>query len=95
MDEYGGTESLVTIEDVIEEIVGEIFSESNEPGVTEEEIKEIEPNKYELEGIYHLWELEEAFNTEFPTEDFDTVKRSVDFLLTKLGIFLLKMNVRL
>lgn len=82
LDEYGGTEGLVTIEDLIEEIVGDIFSESDEVGNEEMEIKEIEPNKYEVDGTLRLWELEDLFHKKFPTEDFETVS---GFLIDKIG----------
>jgi len=82
LDEYGGTEGLVTIEDVIEEIVGEIFSESegNEPD--EEEIKLLEPNKYKIDGIAHLYQLEDYLDITLPTDDFDTLS---GFLINELG----------
>ncbi|MFD1851563.1 hemolysin family protein [Oceanobacillus bengalensis] len=82
LDEYGGTEGLVTIEDVIEEIVGDIFSESNEPGISEEEIKQIAPNKYRMDGTFRLWELEDILKIEFPTEEFDTVS---GFLINEIS----------
>lgn len=82
LDEYGGTEGMVTIEDVIEEIVGEISSESNDIGVIEEDLRKIAPNVYEVEGTYHLWELEEELNINLPSEDFDTVN---GFLINQLG----------
>ncbi|RKQ28328.1 hemolysin family protein [Oceanobacillus halophilus] len=82
LDDYGGTEGLVTIEDVIEEIVGEISSESNDAGVMEEEITKLDQDKYEINGTIHLWELGDVFDTEFPTKDFDTLS---GFLIGKLG----------
>ncbi|AXI08055.1 HlyC/CorC family transporter [Oceanobacillus zhaokaii] len=80
LDEYGGTEGLVTIEDVIEEIVGEIFSESDGP--EEEEIIQIAPNQYSIEGVAHLYELQDIIDIEFPIEDFDTVS---GFLIGEIG----------
>lgn len=82
LDEYGGTEGLVTIEDVIEEIVGEISSESIEPGHLEEEMEQISSNQYRLEGTLRLWELEDLLNIDLPSEEFDTIS---GFLIHELG----------
>ncbi|TFD99954.1 hemolysin family protein [Jeotgalibacillus sp. R-1-5s-1] len=82
IDEYGGTEGLITIEDVIEEIVGEILSESLEPGFSEQEITELTPGEYEAEGTFRLWELEEIIHVSLPSEDLDTIS---GFMIHELG----------
>jgi len=82
LDEFGGTEGLVTIEDVIEEIVGEISSESIEPRFLKEEIKQTAPNQYIMKGTYRLWELSDILGTELPTEEYDTVN---GFLIAQIG----------
>lgn len=82
LDEFGGTEGLITIEDVIEEIVGDISSESNGAGFSKKQIKEISPNQYILEGTFRLWELEDILKVELPTEEFDTVS---GFLISEIG----------
>lgn len=83
IDEFGGTEGLITIEDVIEEIVGEISSESNEPGVMEEqEVKQVAPNQYVVKGTFRLWELEDLLEIDMPKDEFDTVS---GFLIHKIG----------
>lgn len=79
IDEYGGTEGLVTIEDLIEEIVGEIRSESHEE---EKEIQKIAANQYLIKGITHLYKIEEELGISLPSEDFDTLN---GFLLEQLG----------
>jgi len=79
IDEYGGTEGLVTIEDFIEEIVGEIRSESHEE---EKEIQKIAANQYLIKGITHLYKIEEELGISLPSEDFDTLN---GFLLEQLG----------
>ncbi|MBU5595136.1 hemolysin family protein [Amphibacillus sp. MSJ-3] len=85
LDEFGGTEGLVTIEDVIEEIVGEISSESIEPGFSKEEIKQIAPNQYIMDGTFRLWELEDLLKVDLPTEEYDTVS---GFLISQIGYIL-------
>lgn len=82
LDEYGGTEGLVTIEDVIEEIVGEISSESNEPGHLEEEMEQVASNQYKLDGTFRVWELEDLLHLDLPSEEFDTIS---GFLINELG----------
>lgn len=82
IDEYGGTEGLITIEDVIEEIVGEISSESLEHGHADEEIIEQAPGVYITEGTYRLWELEEIIKVSLPSEELDTVS---GFIIHELG----------
>ncbi|WP_227394689.1 hemolysin family protein [Jeotgalibacillus aurantiacus] len=82
IDEYGGTEGLITIEDVIEEIVGEILSESLEPGFSEQEITELAPGEYEAEGTFRLWELEEIIHVSLPSKDLDTIS---GFMIHELG----------
>lgn len=80
LDEYGGTEGLITIEDVIEEIVGEIFSETDGP--EDEEVKPLSPNKYSVEGTTHLYKLEDIIQVDLPTDDFDTLS---GFLIGEIG----------
>ncbi|GEK91669.1 hemolysin family protein [Alkalibacterium kapii] len=82
LDEFGGTQGMITIEDVIEEIVGEITSESIEPDVSDDEITQISDNQYKVIGTYRLRDLEHILDVSFPTDDFDTVR---GFLINELG----------
>ncbi|WP_163580679.1 hemolysin family protein [Gracilibacillus saliphilus] len=83
VDEYGGIDGLITMEDMIEEIVGEILSEHHLPGEDEaSSVKKVNTNQYEVEGTTHLYLLEEAFQMELPSEDFETVN---GFMVHQLG----------
>lgn len=71
IDEYGGTAGLVTIEDILEELVGEIMDEYD---VNEEAmIKEISPDEIIVDGRMNLEELNELLGVEFPAEETDTI----------------------
>ena len=73
LDEYGGVSGLVTLEDILEEIVGEIVDE-HDPIVESEAIRIIEPNIYEVLGKVHLDELNDQIEIGLPEEgDFDTI----------------------
>ncbi|MGO1919731.1 MAG: hemolysin family protein [Alkalibacterium gilvum] len=82
LDEFGGTQGMITIEDVIEEIVGEITSESMEPDMYDDEITQLSSNQYRVIGTYRLRDLEHTLDISFPTDDFDTVR---GFLINELG----------
>ena len=72
LDEYGGTGGLVTIEDVLEEIVGEIDDEHD----VEEEDVDIRAHgdgRYSVRALTPIDEFNEALGTDFPTEEFDTI----------------------
>ncbi len=71
VDEYGGTAGLVTLEDILEEIVGEIQDELDPRQPPE--VQEIEAGVYLLQGRAPLETLEEVFDLELETEDVDTV----------------------
>lgn len=80
VDEYGGTSGLVTFEDVLEEIVGEIEDEYDAP--RPDEIQPLEDNKLLVSGRAMLDELEEGFSIRLESEQVDTVG---GFLTEKLG----------
>lgn len=70
VDEYGGTAGLITIEDVIEEIVGDIEDEHDAP--QEEDIRLLKDNVYELTGRTYLEELQEM-GIDIDSDEVDTI----------------------
>ncbi len=79
IDEYGGTAGIITIEDLIEEIVGDISDEYDED---EKLIAQISENTYDLNASIELEELEERCGVDLPNEDYDTLS---GFLIGLLG----------
>ncbi|PLT33404.1 hemolysin family protein [Bacillus sp. V5-8f] len=84
IDEYGGTDGIITIEDLIEEIVGNIFDEYDEPEeeLDDEEIIKVSQNTYVIGGRASLDEVEDALNIQLPTDDYDTLS---GFVIGQLG----------
>jgi putative hemolysin len=70
VDEYGAMEGIVTLEDVLEEIVGEIEDEFDLPDTSVERIDE---NRIRIDGTYTIDDFNEEFGTELEQEDFHTM----------------------
>ena len=70
VDEYGGVAGLVTLEDIIEELVGEIADEYDEADL---EVVALEEGGYRVAARYSLFELGELFEIELEDEDVDSV----------------------
>ncbi|EAF5657907.1 HlyC/CorC family transporter [Listeria innocua] len=79
MDEYGGVAGIVTVEDLLEEIVGEIDDEND---VFSDEVKKIDETTFIVEGRMPLDDFNKMFHVELPSRGVDTV---AGFVLTLTG----------
>ena len=81
VDEYGGTEGILTLEDVLEEIVGDINDEYDD--VVSEPVKKISGKSYIVSGTATIYEVNEALSINLSEdEDFDTIS---GYVYDKLG----------
>lgn len=81
LDEYGGTEGIVTLEDLVEEIVGDIEDEYDKDT---QDIEVIREDEYLVNGSIRLEELNELIGTHIESEDFDTIAGFVIGLIDKI-----------
>ena len=82
VDEYGGTAGVVTVEDLLEEIVGEI---SDEYDVDEVEVERLADDEAIVDARMTIDELNELFGTSIESDDFDTVGGLIFTLLGRLA----------
>ncbi len=82
LDEYGATAGLITLEDMLEEIVGEIRDEYDED--EEDLIKKINPKEYVVEGAMKLDDLNDQLGLQLESEDYDSIGGFIIGLLDHL-----------
>ncbi len=70
VDEYGDMEGIVTLEDVLEEIVGEIEDEFDLP---DESVERIDDSRIRIDGTFPIDDFNEQFETALPIEDYHTI----------------------
>lgn len=79
VDEYGGTSGLVTMEDLLESIVGNIQDEYDDE---DEEISQVSDNVFIIDGVTSLYDIKKLFNIDFSDdEDYDTIAGYITDLL--------------
>ena len=79
IEEHGGTSGIVTMEDILEEIVGEIYDEYD---TSENKVVELDSNTYLIDGSLAIYDLEKIFDIEIPEGDYDTIS---GYLIDLLG----------
>jgi len=79
IDEYGGTAGIVTMEDLIEEIVGNIFDEYDEE---EKDFEKLDENTYIVNGAVSLNDVNDFLDAELPVDEYETLS---GFVIGQLG----------
>lgn len=81
LDEYGGTAGLITIEDILEEIVGEIEDEYDDEEI---HIEQLSQNEYIVDGSIRLEDINDLVGLNLESDDFDSIG---GFIINQLGSF--------
>lgn len=81
IDEYGGTAGLITIEDLLEEIVGNIFDEYDDVVL---EYEQIDEDTYLVDGLLGVNEINDIMHLDLPEEEFDTISGMILSLSGKM-----------
>ncbi len=79
IDEYGGTAGIITVEDILEEIVGNLSDEYDEE---EKEIDKLDNNTFLVKGMVHLDKIVDLTGVQLPVDEYDTLN---GFLIGQLG----------
>ena len=79
VDEYGGTSGLITMEDILEELVGNIFDEYDD---VELEYEKIDDNTFIINGNVSIYDLKKILKLEIPEGEYDTLS---GYLIEQLG----------
>ncbi|MCX5780251.1 MAG: hemolysin family protein [Firmicutes bacterium] len=79
IDEYGGTSGIVTLEDLLEEIVGDILDEDDEE---EKRVHKVDANTYMIDGAVSLDTVKDYLEVELPVEDYVTLS---GFIIGQIG----------
>ena len=80
LDEYGDTAGIVTLEDLLEELVGDIRDEYDDD--EKKDIQKVAPHEYIIRGHVSLDDINDKLATSFSSEDFDSIG---GLLIEKLG----------
>ena len=81
VDEYGGTAGLITLEDLVESIVGNIQDEYDNE---EEEIQQVSETEFTVDGTASIDEISDLTGIELPEGDYDTIAGLVTELLGRI-----------
>lgn len=73
INEYGGVAGLVTLEDALEQIVGDIDDEHDSDNEEDVFIREISPGEFSVKALTPIGDFNDYFHTQFSNEDFDTI----------------------